>query len=259
MAYVLPSQLNRRVDMRMFTDDLGVTVPVEWYEVPRTNPPFPYPTVFGNRDWIRPPDENLLGEVPGTKTFYRANVGDEYGGTGLCGTQDQWRYGCSILDEPAKRDPDSGVACCCGVIPKQLDAAPVVGWGFEPFPVAYTFPMTGGGAVDPFTFQDCCDALAQNWELPLFSATSTTIRYQAQIQCTQNDKPFFLLIIPVLDLVRLAVSISTPAPNAGTTAIWQAALSSVNIFEKFTLPKTQGHLICENFPPEEVTLSPVWK
>jgi len=102
--------------MRIFRDDLAVEVPVRWYYVPDDRRVLPYATPFGNRDWEFAEGDPglLLGEVYGSRRYYGGQDPVGVLAQGLCGTQQQWERGPSLLDPVRPLNPTTGRQCCCG-------------------------------------------------------------------------------------------------------------------------------------------------
>lgn len=252
--------------MRFFRDDLGVTIPVEWYEVPEDRPMLGLPTLFGSRDHQSQRDPFLLGEVPGTKQYVNSQHADDRTGEGLCGTPEQWRIGPSITDTPAKRDPDSGIPCCCGRPPKFAGGAVVIGSEVEVshFPIAYNvdFGDAGDAVWEPFWGQSCCDAISGLWTLAFINFVETGVWvYRDFFSCPQQDRQLQLLFFgpAVGDLIRLQMFLPGTPVNP---LLYNAVLSETDITKPFQLllqPPILENALCENFPPLSVTMVPVYE
>jgi len=106
----------RTSSMRIFRDDLAIEVPVRWYYVPDDRRVLPYATPFGNRDWEFADGDPglLLGEVYGSRRYYGGQDPVGVLAQGLCGTQQQWERGPSLLDPVRPLNPTTGRQCCCG-------------------------------------------------------------------------------------------------------------------------------------------------
>lgn len=107
--------------MRLHPDDLGRVTRVEWYEVPDNRKIMPYATPFRSRDWESASDPPLLGEIlgpGGERQYFAGDLDDLTTGERFCGSREQWENGPSVLDLAGKKDPNTGLPCCCsrGVI-----------------------------------------------------------------------------------------------------------------------------------------------
>lgn len=114
--------------MRFFPDDLSTQTPVEWYYVPDDRPAVPYGHPFGSADWDKRGDPRLLGEVPGTATYYAGDHAQELLGLGICGSKEQWENGPSILDDVRPINPTTGRQCCCGRGALPMEESMVMGF-----------------------------------------------------------------------------------------------------------------------------------
>lgn len=117
--------------MRFFADDLSVEIPVEWYYVPEDRPVVPYAHPFVSSDGDEPGIPRLLGEVPGTRSYYAGNHENDLLGQGLCGSKEQWENGPSLLDACLPTNPTTGRQCCCGKGQLPMEAGLVMGAELE--------------------------------------------------------------------------------------------------------------------------------
>jgi len=132
--------------MRFFADDLSVEIPVEWYYVPEDRPHVPYAHPFVSSDGDEPGIPRLLGEVPGTRSYYAGNHENDLLGQGLCGSKEQWENGPSILDSCLPTNPTTGRQCCCGKGQLPMEAGLVMGAALE---TEFPPEVTGCVAANP--------------------------------------------------------------------------------------------------------------
>lgn len=104
--------------MRFFADDLGSTIPVQWYFTRPDALIMPFFHCFGPRLDIKSTRlDTILGED--VRTIRKRKAGDIRRGPGrvFCGNQRQWEQGSSVLDRIPPVNVATGLPCCCGPSP----------------------------------------------------------------------------------------------------------------------------------------------
>jgi len=100
--------------MRFFTDS-DLVLPVEWYFVPSTRPVIPYANAFTSRQYdIGELVEPHLGERYAPRFWRGGEVPRIVGEVGLCGSEEKWGNGASVLDPVLPKWNATQVPKCCG-------------------------------------------------------------------------------------------------------------------------------------------------
>jgi len=110
------------VDVRFFHDSPATTRKIQWSFVPETTPPMPWGHAFGSRTWdLEEEEEPLIGEVNGprdwrggTPPYALPIVGPlRIDNLGICGTEEQWKNGASIVDPIPPTWLNTPIPRCC--------------------------------------------------------------------------------------------------------------------------------------------------
>jgi len=110
------------VDVRFFHDSPATTRTIQWSFVPEETPGMPWAHAFGSRTWdLGEEEEPLVGEVDGPRTWRGGTppyplpiVGQlKIDNLGICGTEEQWKNGASIMDPIPANWLNTAVPRCC--------------------------------------------------------------------------------------------------------------------------------------------------
>jgi hypothetical protein len=110
------------VDVRFFHDSPATTRQIQWSFVAEEKPGMPWAHAFGSRTWdIGEEPEPLVGEVDGPRNWRGGTppyalpiVGPlRIDNLGLCGTEEQWQNGASIMDPIPANWLNTPIPRCC--------------------------------------------------------------------------------------------------------------------------------------------------
>jgi len=188
-----------KADMNFFIGS-NVSTRVQWYFVPVTNPTLPYETAFYSRIYEReelPPEE--LGEQYHNHPWRGGLPPKPVSVGGICGTPDQWKFGCLDTDPIPPDYPNTQIPVCCNPPqPGPLLGGPAIGGqlsasasaavtGCLPCPVApLVWRLTIVGLSTTIAFPGCTDCETTNGRSFLMSHVNACTWVAGNMECGSN-------------------------------------------------------------------------
>lgn len=175
------------VDMHFYRDD-PTTMRVRWYFVDPSTPALPFAHPFGQRVWDE--KEGLpqpeLGEVYGTRSYYKGKKPYPFKGQGLCGSAPQWQLGASINDPLPDVWPGTPVALCCPKPDPTNFCACGPGFGF-PDKALLTLTQVDGPAsgLNGLKIETTWTGLGYGWRNPFLTDPTCMVNLanNGNVQC----------------------------------------------------------------------------
>ena len=100
--------------IRPYLDRPDIRCPIRYVRVPRTNPTFTLPTIFGFDEYTK---DGVDPVYPGVEFGFKWASGPVSlfpFGVSFCGTPEQWERGCLTTDPAPSVNPATGRFACCG-------------------------------------------------------------------------------------------------------------------------------------------------
>lgn len=117
-AFVSMVRFDYQAEMRVWGDDTGATVRVQWYPCAESALSLPFAHAFGSRVWdAHTIGAQVIGEDPLSVRFHSGAAVVAPAGQFFCGDERLWLKGASVLDRIPPTNVLTGLPCCCGPAP----------------------------------------------------------------------------------------------------------------------------------------------